>query len=88
MQTQWKVELSPNAAKQLEKLPVKIVTLYKGLEDDLRHEGPVPRGWDVVRLKGLQEWRIKLTREYRVLIVVETPRIIVVKVMHRRDVYR
>ncbi len=62
--------------------------IYRELVDDLECEGPFPFGWDASPLKGSEEVRIKLTREWRVLIQVIKPSIIVVRVVHRKEAYR
>lgn len=83
----WKVTETKQAAKEVRKLPKSIALIYHVLTEDLTREGPRPHGWDVKPLKGRPEIRIRLTREYRVLIVVVEPDLIVVKVAHRKEVY-
>jgi hypothetical protein len=61
--------------------------IYRVLVDDLDREGPRPLGWDVKALAGRPEVRIRLNREYRVLILVVEPDLIVVKVAHRKEIY-
>lgn len=84
----WRVIPTKKAAKALEKVPSKVGFLYRELVDDLEREGPYPFGWDCEPLKGSDEIRIKLTREWRVLIQVVKPTLIVVKIAHRREAYR
>lgn len=83
----WKVTPTKQAAKELARLPKRIGLIYQALTEDLRREGPHPYGWDALHLKGRPEVRIKLTREYRVLILVIEPDLIVVKVAHRKESY-
>jgi mRNA-degrading endonuclease RelE of RelBE toxin-antitoxin system len=83
----WKVTETKQAAKELKRLPKSIGLIYQALTEDLTREGPHPYGWDVKPLKGRAEIRIKLTREYRMLILVVEPDLIVVKVAHRKEVY-
>lgn len=85
----WQVTAVRGVDKQLRNLPKKIGVLYALLIEDLVQEGPKPFGWDVAALKGRRNaYRIRLTREYRVIIEVLSPNIIVVTVAHRKDVYR
>ena len=84
----WQVSATKAVAKQLRKLPGKIGLIYIQFVEDLENEGPKPSGWDVKPLKGSRAYRIRLTREYRVVIEVVAPQIIVVTVAHRKDVYR
>jgi mRNA-degrading endonuclease RelE of RelBE toxin-antitoxin system len=83
----WKVTATKQAAKELVKLPKKVGLIYQALVEDLECEGPYPFGWDTKPLKGREEIRIRLNREYRVLILVVEPDLIVVKVAHRKEVY-
>ena len=83
----WTVTETRQAAKELARLPKHVKLIYRLLTEDLSREGPRPHGWDVSPLKGRPELRIRLNREYRVLILVVAPHLIVVKVAHRREVY-
>lgn len=83
----WRVIETKKAAKELLRLPKKIGLIYSELVDDMEKEGPHPYGWDVSPLKGRNELRVKLTREYRVIIQVFAPNIIVVKIAHRKEAY-
>lgn len=44
-------------------------------------------GWYAKPLKGTDEVSVRLNREYRVLILIVEPDLIVIKVAHRREVY-
>lgn len=83
----WIVTETKQAAKELRKLPKRIALIYQLLIEDLEREGPRPHGWDVKQLAGRPEIRIRLVREYRVLILVVEPDLIVVKVAHRKEIY-
>ncbi len=83
----WSVTATKQAGKELARLPKRVALIYHALTEDLRREGPHPYGWDVKPLKGRSEIRIRLNREYRVLIQVIEPDLIVVKVAHRKEVY-
>jgi len=83
----YKVEISKNVRKK--DLPpiaksdvVKIVKRIESLAGN-----PFPKG--AVRLKGREEWRIR-QGDYRILYVVEhdVVTVFVVKVGHRREIYR
>ena len=84
----WSVVETRQAAKELSKLPKRIVLIYRVLVEDLEREGPRPAGWDVKELSGRSEVRIRLNREYRVLLAIVAPDLIVVKVAHRKEVYK
>lgn len=83
----YKVELSKNVRKKdLPNLPksdvAKIVKRIESLADN-----PFPEG--AIRLKGREEWRIR-QGNYRILYLVqyEIVTIFVVKVGHRREIYK
>lgn len=84
----WNVIETKNAAKELLKLPKKVGLIYAALLRDMELEGPRPHGWNVADLKGSDEMRIKLTREYRVITQVFRPNIIIVKIAHRKEAYK
>lgn len=83
----WKVSITKKASKELVKLPKQIVLIYQTLIGDLEREGPFPKGWDSKPLKGSDEIRIRLNREYRVLITVIEPDVVVIRIAHRREIY-
>jgi mRNA interferase RelE/StbE len=83
----YKVEISKSVRKKdLLTIPkadvAKIVKRIESLADN-----PFPEG--AIRLKGREEWRIR-QGDYRILYVVEHVLItvFVVKVGHRREIYR
>lgn len=85
----WKVLETRNAQKQLRKLPKNVQLTYLDLCREMAEEGPSPVGWDSRPLKGYEDYhRITLAKKYRVIIQVVSPSIIVVKVAHRKEVYR
>ncbi len=83
----WKVAITKKASKELSALPKQVVLIYQVLVGDMEREGPFPKGWDSKPLKGSEEIRIRLNREYRVLLVVVEPDLIVIKIAHRKEVY-
>lgn len=83
----WKVSATRKAAKELEKLPRRIILIYQALIEDLEQSGPFPFGWDSKTLKGSDDISIRLNREYRVILVVIEPTLIVIKVAHRKEAY-
>ena len=83
----YKVEISKNVRKKdLPSIPkpdaLKIVKRIESLA-----ENPFPE--EAIRLKGREEWRIR-QGDYRILYVVEhdVVTVFVVKVGHRREIYR
>lgn len=84
----WKVIPTKRAAKDLEFLPKKLGIIYRELVDDMHNEGPYPFGWDAEPVKSSGKVRIKLTREWRVLVRVIKPSIIIDEVVHRKEAYR
>lgn len=83
----YKVEVSKNIRKKdLLTIPkgdvAKIVKRMESLANN-----PFPE--DAIRLKGREEWRIR-QGDYRILYVVEQEivTVFVIKVGHRREIYR
>jgi mRNA interferase RelE/StbE len=83
----YKVEINKSVRKKdLPSIPkadvVKIVKRIESLADN-----PFPEG--AIRLKGREEWRIR-QGDYRILYVVEheVVTVFVIKVGHRREIYR
>ena len=83
----YKVEISKSVRKKdLPSLPkadvAKIVKRIESLADN-----PFPEG--AIRLKGREEWRIR-QGDYRILYLVEheVVTVFVIKVGHRREIYR
>jgi mRNA interferase RelE/StbE len=78
--------IKPSAVKELEALPTKdrrrIITRIQGLATE-----PRPHGCE--KLSGLEQYRVR-QGDYRVVYSVddEASTVLVVKVGHRRDVYR
>lgn len=83
----YKVEINPKVRKKdLPGLPTKdIKRIIERIEDLTNDPYPV----DATRLKGRDEWRIR-QGDYRILYLVEESivTVIVVKVGHRREVYK
>ncbi|MFH1646631.1 MAG: type II toxin-antitoxin system RelE/ParE family toxin [Chloroflexota bacterium] len=82
----YEIELRRNAHKALDKIQeaerTKIVPALLGLEKD-----PRPKG--VEKIRGTELWRIR-AGNYRIVYHIddEANKVIVVRVGHRRDVYR
>lgn len=82
----YKLKIKPSAAKELEALPPKelrrIVTRIRKLATD-----PRPSGSE--KLSGHQLYRVR-QGNYRILYAIEDAdlSLVVIKIGHRRDVYR
>lgn len=82
----YKIRIKPSAVKELEKLPKKalqkIVTKIKSLSDD-------PRSPGCEKLSGEEKYRIR-QGNYRIVYAIEDDILVifVVKIGHRRDVYK
>ena len=83
----YEVVLSPKAEKQLDELPTplrrRITEAIEGLESK-------PRPHGVKKLTGAENlWRIRVG-DYRIVYTIEDDRLIVlvVKIGHRRKIYR
>ena len=83
----YEVVLSPKAEKQLDELPTplrrRITEAIEGLESK-------PRPHGVKKLTGAENlWRIRVG-DYRIVYTIEDDRLIVlvVKIGHRREIYR
>ena len=82
----YSLEIKRSAAKELEQLPRKdrgrVIARIRALADD-------PRPAGVEKLSGQERYRVR-QGNYRILYEIhgEVLRIIVVKLGHRRDVYR
>lgn len=82
----YRIELLPSAAKALSRLDrstqVRIARRIDRLANDQRH--------DAVKLRGADDvWRARVG-DYRILYRIEADRLVVliVRIGHRRDVYR
>lgn len=82
----YKLLIKPSAAKEIHSLPAgdqkRVVARIRGLADD-----PRPSGTE--RLSGDEKYRVR-QGDYRVLYSVDdaAKTVVIVKVGHRRDVYR
>lgn len=83
----YKIQITKSVRKKdLPSIPkVEVVKIVKRIED--LAENPFPVG--VVRLKGRAEWRVR-QGDYRILYLVEQEivTVFIVKVGHRREIYR
>lgn len=82
----YEVRFRPRAAKQLQGLPKNVRTTIARVIDALA-ENPRPQG--AVALKGTEFMRVRV-REYRVVYEIQDDvlLVLVVRLGHRRDVYR
>ena len=82
----YRLLIKPSAAKELQALPAndrkRVVTRIEGLASD-----PRPPGTE--KLSGAEKYRLR-QGDYRVLYSVDDARkiLVIVKIGHRRDVYR
>ena len=82
----YRVLIKPSAAKELHALPAndrkRVVTKIEGLASD-----PRPPGTE--KLSGAEKYRLR-QGDYRVLYSVDDSQkmLVIVKIGHRRDVYR
>ena len=82
----YSLEIKRSAAKELDQLPPKdrgrVVARIQALADD-------PRPVGAEKLSGQERYRVR-QGDYRILYEIEDQilRIMVVKIWHRRDVYR
>lgn len=84
---EYRIQFAPSARKQFERLPRAIQRRITGRIDDLA-SNPRPHG--SIKLEGEDDlYRIRVGR-YRVLYSIHDDEliVIVVRVGHRRDVYR
>jgi mRNA interferase RelE/StbE len=82
----YKLLIKRSAAKELEALPPKI---RRRVALRIQGLGSEPRPPGVEKLSGQEKYRIR-QGEYRVLFLIDdsSQRVTVVKIGHRRDVYR
>ena len=82
----YKIEIKRSAVKEIERLPRKEITVVL---DKVRLLADNPRPSDCKKLSGQEKYRIRCG-DYRILYLIEDDVLIicVVKVGHRKDVYR
>jgi mRNA interferase RelE/StbE len=83
----YRIELAPSAARELERLPRNIQRRVAQKIDDLANN---PRPSGSTKLQGrANRWRIRVG-DYRIIYDIEDTivRVLVLKIGHRRDVYR
>lgn len=84
---EYDIIIKPSAEKQLDKLPKSVRIRIVDKLEELRHD-PRPEG--AVKLKGADDlWRIRIG-DYRVIYEIQDERLLVfvVRVSHRKDVYK
>ena len=92
----YELEFTRSASREL-------VDLYKGLrESEKRHfenafvalqSNPYPTNpnitsGSIVRLKGTEKWRFKVSHDYRIVYLIRGQIVVIERVRHRKDVYR
>ncbi len=83
------VRIKKSVFKEVARLPRKIQVLYSLFLEDLKKEGLALKGWDLKKLSGVgSDYRVKLNRDYRVIIEFIKPDLIIVKVTSREGAYR
>jgi mRNA interferase RelE/StbE len=82
----YRVTISRAARKQLDDLPDEIAARILARLENLKTD---PRPVDVKKLKGREAWRIR-AGDYRVIYTITDKELLVfvIRVGHRRDVYR
>jgi mRNA interferase RelE/StbE len=82
----FRVVLSKSIQKQIDKLPRDVASRILGRLSNLEAD---PRPPDVKKLKGRDAWRIRVG-DYRVIYEIydRELQIIVVRVGHRREIYK
>lgn len=83
----YQIEITTRAAKQLKKLPENIKLQ---IEEKIQELANNPRPNGVVKLEGEEDtYRVRVSK-YRILYEIKDDLLIVkvVKISHRRDVYR
>ena len=82
----YKIEIKKSAAKEIESLPRRDVA---AVMEKIRALSDNPRPYDCAKLAGQEKYRIRCGH-YRILYAIEDDvlTVFVVKVGHRKDVYR
>jgi mRNA interferase RelE/StbE len=82
----WTVKIEREAEKVLEKLDAQ---LQKRIVNKLRQLESNPRGQGAIKLTGAPKWRIRVG-DYRIIYDIQDSVLIVtvIKIGHRRDIYR
>ncbi len=82
----YKIEIKKSAVKEIERLPSRELRFVLAKIESL---GENPRPYDCRKLSGQEKYRVRCG-DYRILYAIEDTVLIVyvVKVGHRKDVYR
>lgn len=82
----YKIEIKKSAVQEIKKLPSRELKNILAKIDSLANS---PRGPDTVKLSGEEKYRVRVG-DYRILYMIEDDVLIVyvVKVAHRKDVYK
>ena len=80
----YEIEWKENAIKDLKKLEISISNrIYKKVDELI--ENPLSK--DIKKLKGMNAFRLRVG-DYRIIFEIEKDIICVLKVGHRKDVYK
>jgi mRNA interferase RelE/StbE len=84
----YRIEIFPTARKELESLP-KAARVRIGRKIDSLAENPEPPGVKLLKRKGRDVYRVRVG-DYRVLYQIhqEILCVLVIRIGHRKDVYR
>lgn len=82
----YKIELKLSAVKEIERLPKADLKRVLAKIESLTHD---PRGPECIKLSGEDKYRVRVGN-YRILYAIEDDVLVVcvVKVGHRKDVYK
>ncbi len=84
----WVIVIEKKAIKEIKRLPKEIIVILAQFQQDLKSEGPAPKGWIVKQVQGQPgAYAARLKREYRVIYEVLSPTIIIIRVAHRKEAY-
>lgn len=83
----YKLLIKPSAAKELESIPLK--QDRQRILERIRHLADDPRPYGAQKLSGQEGYRVRQGR-YRIVYTIEDRDLLVhvIKVSHRKDVYR
>lgn len=86
MSGNYRISFNRQAEKDLAALPQKMQERSTETIDKLAHN---PRPFGAIKLSGLSSWRIRIG-DYRVIYSIEDNilTVLVLKIGHRRDIYR
>lgn len=84
-----KIKIKKSVFKQVAKLPKRVQVLYHIFLSDLQRDGLNIQGWNLKKMQGSQNtYRVKLNKDYRVILQFIKPDLIIVKVASREGIYK